>query len=91
MALIPIDEMNQLRPAEELAKVAQTAQEDLQLMRIAHALNTNANTGSTVVRVSDIKLFDSVKEQLEKQGYTIQFRGGNDSHYIISYPLSKEA
>ena len=91
MAIITVDKLTVLKPAAELAQVAKTAKEGQQLMRIAHALNTAANTGETSIQFNGEQMYDSVKAKLEKEGYVVRFiPTGTSLNYHISYNKTEE-
>ncbi len=72
MALIPIDELQQLKAAATVKTVAETAEADQQEQALAYLINTAANCGQYDVTYNG-KLIDSVKTKLEGQGYTITY------------------
>lgn len=72
MALIPMDELQQLKAASAVKTVANTAEADQQEQAIAYLINTAANCGQYDVAYNG-KLIDSVKTKLEGQGYTITY------------------
>ncbi len=72
MALIQIDELQQLKAESEVKTVANTAEADQQEQAIAYLINTAANCGQYDVSYNG-KIIDSVKTKLESQGYTITY------------------
>lgn len=72
MALIPMDELQQLKAASAVKTVANTAEADQQEQAIAYLINTAANCGQYDVSYNG-KIIDSVKTKLESQGYTITY------------------
>lgn len=76
MSLVPRDEMTTLRSASESASTAKTAEDDVQLLAVAHAINQAANTGLYQV-VFQTKLRENVKAELESKGYTIKYISNN--------------
>ena len=72
MALIPMDELQQLKAASAVKTTANTAEADQQEQAIAYLINTAANCGQYEVAYNG-KIIDSVKTKLESQGYTITY------------------
>ena len=72
MALIPMDELQQLKAASDVKTVANTAEADQQEQAIAYLINTAANCGQYDVAYNG-KIIDSVKTKLEGQGYPITY------------------
>lgn len=72
MALIPMEELQQLKAASAVKTVASTAEADQQEQAIAYLINTAANCGQYDVTYNG-KIIDSVKTKLENQGYTITY------------------
>lgn len=72
MALIPMNELQQLKAASAVKTVANTAEADQQEQAIAYLINTAANCGQYDVAYNG-KIIDSVKTKLESQGYTITY------------------
>ena len=72
MALIPMDELQQLKAASAVKTVANTAEADQQEQAIAYLINTAANCGQYDVTYNG-KIIDSVKTKLTNQGYTITY------------------
>lgn len=72
MALIPMDELQQLKAASAVKTTANTAEADQQEQAIAYLINTAANCGQYDVSYTG-KILDSVKTKLENQGYTITY------------------
>lgn len=72
MALIPMDELQQLKAASAVETVANTAEADQQKQAIAYLINTAANCGQYDVSYNG-KILDSVKQDLEDEGYTITY------------------
>lgn len=72
MALIPMDELQQLKAASTVKTVANTAEADQQEQAIAYLINTAANCGQYDVTYNG-KIIDSVKTKLTSQGYTITY------------------
>lgn len=72
MALIPMDELQQLKAASAVKTTANTAEADQQEQAIAYLINTAANCGQYDVSYNG-KIIDSVKTKLENQGYTITY------------------
>lgn len=72
MALIPMDELQQLKAASAVRSTAEAAEADQQKQAIAYLINTAANCGQYDVSYNG-KILDSVKQELEGQGYTIKY------------------
>lgn len=72
MALIPMDELQQLKAASDVKTVANTAEADQQEQAIAYLINTAANCGQYEVSYNG-KIIKSVETKLESQGYTITY------------------
>ena len=72
MALIPMEELQQLKAASAVKTVASTAEADQQEQAIAYLINTAANCGQYDVTYNG-KIIDSVKTKLTSQGYTIKY------------------
>ena len=72
MALIPMDELQQLKAAAAVKTTANTAEADQQEQAIAYLINTAANCGQYEVTYNG-KLIDSVKTKLTSKGYTITY------------------
>lgn len=87
MSLVNKDEMTALRPASEARSTAQTAEDEIQLMAVAFAINQASNTGEYRVEFQE-QLRDAVKSELESNGYKIIFLGdvyNKERHAIISW------
>ena len=84
MSLVKRDEFSILRSASEAAQTAKTAEHDQQIAAVACLINESANTGLTRVLVQ-MKLLDSVKEELESKGYKIKYVHNN------AYDMEKHA
>ena len=84
MSLVKRDEFSILRTASESAETAKNAEHDQQIMAVACLINESANTGLTQVLVQ-MKLLDSVKEELESKGYKIKYVHNN------AYDMQKHA
>lgn len=72
MALIPMDELQQLKAASAVKTVANTAEADQQEQAIAYLINTAANCGQYDVAYNG-KIIDSVKTKLTSKGYVITY------------------
>lgn len=72
MALIPIDELQQLKSASEVKTVASTAEADQQEQAIAYRINNAANCGQYETTYVG-PIIDSVKTKLQSKGYTIKY------------------
>lgn len=86
MALVDKDHMTILRPASEAKSTAETAEDDIQLMALAHAINSASNCGEyRTVFQENIRAKN--KEELESKGYTLRAAGIADSERgtIISW------
>lgn len=70
MALIPMDEMNQLIAATAAKTVADSALQDLEEQSVAYVINAAANTGSHLA-VWEHSLSETTISTLEGQGYTV--------------------
>lgn len=70
MALIPQDELNQLKTASEVEAVANTATQTIQEQAVAYLINTAANTGLHECLFNGI-LTDETITALEGKGYTV--------------------
>lgn len=85
MALIPIDNLTELKTATAVKKVADNAIADQEMLRVAHAINSAANTGIYDIEWCDT-LSDSCKSTLEGKGYTVtKIVVGVDFRYKISW------
>lgn len=71
MSLIPYNEMNILKSADEVSSIADTAIHDQQLSQVALAINTAANTGEHRCTYASGKLLDSVLQKLKDEGYQV--------------------
>lgn len=65
-----IENLTQLVPAATAKSTALSAERDIQLKTVAHAINTAANTGCTEVKINQ-PLLDEVKTELETNGYKV--------------------
>lgn len=71
MSLIPKSELTTLKSAEEVRAVADTAEFEHELMAVAHAINTAANTGEYSVTLNT-KLSEDVQKELQAQGFKVE-------------------
>lgn len=75
MALIPQDELNQLKNASEVETVANTAEQTIQEQAVAYLINTAANTGLHECQFNGILTEDTITA-LEGKGYTVTPKAG---------------
>lgn len=79
-----------LKTAAEIRTVANDADKELELSRIAFAINTAANSGEYQVEWVD-KISDDAKTALESKGYTLETKiVALSTHYIIKWEASKK-
>lgn len=71
MALIPIEEISELKPASDVKDVADTALDLIEEGQVARAINLAANTGEHSV-VWEHPLSDTLRKKLNEKGYTIK-------------------
>ena len=69
-SLIPDSELTELKSADSVKDVADSAEKIIEKQMCAHAINSAANTGSHLVYY-DHPISDSLKEDLESLGYEI--------------------
>ena len=85
MPLIPVTDLGKLKSAKELKKVASSAEVELQLSKVAYALNTAANSGETCVTVCE-ELLPEVIKKLEAEQYSISCKPvGTHIQTILSF------
>lgn len=79
-----IQNLTELVTASTAKSTADTAEYDIQLQVVAHAINTAANTGCTEVKINQ-PLLEDVKTQLTSKGYEIFSIGKADpeSQWLI--------
>ena len=63
-----IENLDELVPATQARSTADSAEHDIQIKVVAHAINSAANTGCTETRINQ-RLLPEVKTQLESLGY----------------------
>lgn len=86
MALVDKDHMTELRPASDAKSTAETAADDVQLMALAHAINSASNCGEYRT-VFQENISAENKKELESKGYVLKAAGIADSERgtIISW------
>ena len=90
MARIDQKDLCILKTASEVRTVASTADKELELSRIAFAINNAANSGAYEVEWADV-ISDDAKSTLKSKGYTIDSKSvGVMTHYIIKWEASKK-
>lgn len=70
--LVEKDEMTKLRTASESRETSLTAADDVQMMSIAYAINSAANTGATRVTYVE-EITEANLEILKTKGYSITY------------------
>lgn len=86
MNLIPYNEMNILKSADEVSSIADTAIHEQQLSQVALAINTAANTGEHRCTYASGKLLDSVLQKLRDEGYQVK-EDTEDRSAAIQYTI----
>lgn len=70
MALIPQDELKELKTASDVLTVSDTAAYEQEKIGVAYLINSAANTGETRV-VLNHKLSEQLKTELKSNGYKL--------------------
>lgn len=95
MSLVNKEDMTKLRPASEARSTAETAEDEIQLMAVAYAINNASNTGQYKVQFQE-QLRDATKSALESNGYRILFLGDvyNEERHSVIYwdkPINQQS